>query len=76
MLTWTQLGIHRKPCALLDVEGYFGKLAAFLDHAVDQRFIRAEHRAMLITERNPETLLARLASTRLPEISKWMDRKS
>ncbi|HET9404138.1 MAG TPA: TIGR00730 family Rossman fold protein [Burkholderiales bacterium] len=76
MLTWTQLGIHRKPCALLDVEGYFGKLAAFLDHAVVERFIRAEHRAMLITGRNPETLLDQLASIRLPEISKWMDRKS
>ncbi|MGH6629519.1 MAG: TIGR00730 family Rossman fold protein [Burkholderiales bacterium] len=75
MLTWTQLGIHRKPCALLDVDGYFGKLAAFLDHAVEQRFVKAEHRSMLIAERDPEALLDRLASARLPETSKWMDRK-
>jgi uncharacterized protein (TIGR00730 family) len=75
MLTWVQLGIHRKPCALLDVDGYFAKLAAFLDHAVEQRFVKAEHRAMLITDRDPEALLARLASVRLPAVSKWMDRK-
>jgi len=75
MLTWSQLGIHRKPCALLDVDDYYGKLAAFLDHAVAQRFITPQHRAMLIVERDPEAVLDRLASTPLPEVSKWMDRK-
>lgn len=72
-LTWTQLGIHRKPCALLDVNGYFGQLTAYLDHAVEQRFIRPEHRAMLVSERDPHVLLDRLAGVRLPEVSKWMD---
>ena len=75
MLTWSQLGIHRKPCALLDVDDYYGKLAEFLDHAVAQRFITPQHRAMLIVERDAETVLDRLASTPLPNISKWMDRK-
>ena len=74
MLTWVQLGIHRKPCGLLDVAGYFAGLAAFLDHAVEQRFVKAEHRSMLITERSPEVLLERLASARLPDVSKWIDR--
>ena len=75
MLTWSQLGIHRKPCALLDVDDYYGKLAGFLDHAVAQRFITPQHRAMLIVERDAETALDRLASTPLPDVSKWMDRK-
>ena len=75
MLTWSQLGIHRKPCALLDVDDYYGKLAEFLDHAVARRFITPQHRAMLIVERDPEAVLDRLASTPLPEVSKWMDRK-
>jgi uncharacterized protein (TIGR00730 family) len=75
MLTWTQLGLQRKPCALLDVDGYYAKLAAFLDHAVAQRFIMPQHRAMLIVEREAETVLDRLASTPLPDVSKWMDRK-
>jgi len=75
MLTWSQLGIHRKPCALLDVDDYYGKLAEFLDHAVAQRFITPQHRAMLIVERDAESVLDRLASTPLPDVSKWMDRK-
>ncbi|HSE02207.1 MAG TPA: TIGR00730 family Rossman fold protein [Burkholderiales bacterium] len=75
MLTWTQLGLQRKPCALLDVDDYFAMLASFLDHAVAQRFITPQHRAMLIVERDAETVLDRLASTPLPNVSKWMDRK-
>ena len=75
MLTWTQLGLQRKPCALLDVDGYYGGLAAFLDHAVAQRFITPQHRAMLIVERDAEAVLDRLASAPLPDVSKWMDRK-
>jgi uncharacterized protein (TIGR00730 family) len=75
MLTWSQLGIHRKPCALLDVDDYYGRLASFLDHAVAQRFITPQHRAMLIVERDAEAVIDRLASTPLPEVSKWMDRK-
>lgn len=75
MLTWTQLGLQRKPCALLDVDGYYGGLAAFLDHAVAQRFVTPQHRAMLIVERDAETVLERLASAPLPDVSKWMDRK-
>jgi uncharacterized protein (TIGR00730 family) len=74
MLTWTQLGYHRKPSALLDVNGYFERLAAFLDHAVEQRFMTAAHRAMLIIERDPEAALEQLATTPLPNVSKWMDR--
>jgi uncharacterized protein (TIGR00730 family) len=75
MLTWIQLGYHRKPCALLEVNGYFERLTAFLDHAVEQRFLTAEHRAMLIVERDPEAVLDRLASAKLPDTGKWMDRK-
>jgi uncharacterized protein (TIGR00730 family) len=75
MLTWSQLGIHRKPCALLDVDDYYGRLASFLDHAVTQRFITPQHRAMLIVEVDAEAVIDRLVSTPLPDVSKWMDRK-
>ena len=74
MLTWTQLGYHRKPCALLDVEGYFERLIAFLDHSVEQRFVTAAHRAILIVERDPDAMLDRLAAEPPPKSSKWMDR--
>ena len=75
MLTWNQLGLHRKPSALLDVDGYFDSLVAFLDHAVAQRFITPQHRTMLIVERDPEAVLDRLARAQLPDVSKWMDPK-
>jgi hypothetical protein len=71
--TWAQLGLHSKPCALLDVEGYYSGVARFLDHAVAERFVRMEHREMLIVERSPDALLERLRRFR-PESAtpKWM----
>ncbi len=76
MLTWNQLGFHRKPCGLLDTGSYFRQLMAFLDHAVAERFVTPEHRAMLIVEREAEPLLSRLASELPPVASKWMDARA
>jgi uncharacterized protein (TIGR00730 family) len=73
--TWAQLGMHRKPCALLDVEGYYEGIASFLAHAVDERFLREEHRAMLMVERDPRTLLERLRRFEPDAVApKWIDR--
>jgi uncharacterized protein (TIGR00730 family) len=73
--TWAQLGMHRKPCALLDVEGYYRDLASFLDHSVSERFVRADHRQMLIVERDPRVLLERLrAFEPAAVVPKWIDR--
>jgi uncharacterized protein (TIGR00730 family) len=74
MLTWNQLGFHRKPCGLLDAGNYFEQLMAFLDHAVAERFVTPEHRSMLIVERDSDRLLARLSSEPPPLASKWMNR--
>jgi uncharacterized protein (TIGR00730 family) len=74
--TWAQLGLHRKPCALLDVEGYYDGLAAFLAHAVEERFLREDHRAMLIVEREPQALLERLRRFEPGAVApKWIDRE-
>ena len=62
VLTWTQLRFHRKPCALLNVAGYYDHLMAFLDHAVEQRFLSRETRALLVVDDDPEALLARLSA--------------
>ena len=72
--TWTQLGLHEKPCALLDVDGYYAALHAFLDHAVAERFVRPEHRAMLLVESDPERMLDALSGWRAPIVEKWLDR--
>jgi uncharacterized protein (TIGR00730 family) len=75
VFTWSQLGLHRKPCGLLDVEGYYEELAAFLDHAVRERFLREEHRSTLIVEREPAALLERMTAYRPDAIQpKWIDR--
>jgi uncharacterized protein (TIGR00730 family) len=73
--TWAQLGLHRKPCALLDVEGYYEGIASFLAHAVRERFLREDHRAMLIVEREPRRLLERLRRFEPATVTpKWIDR--
>lgn len=71
--TWAQLGMHQKPCGLLNVAGYYDELAGFLDHTVAESFVRPEHRAMLIVENQPSTLLDRYARYIPPTVSKWID---
>jgi uncharacterized protein (TIGR00730 family) len=72
--TWAQLGIHTKPCGLLNVSGYFDSLLAFLEHAVSEKFILDRHREMVLVEANVETLLERLMAYRAPDVPKWLDR--
>jgi uncharacterized protein (TIGR00730 family) len=72
--TWTQLGLHAKPLGLLDVRSYYAHLAAFLDHAVAERFVTVEHREMLVVERRAEALLEAFERWRAPLLTKWIDR--
>jgi uncharacterized protein (TIGR00730 family) len=74
MLTWSQLGEHDKPSGLLDVDGFYSNLIAFLDHAVEERFLRPEHRAMLIVETSANALLDRFESYAAPKLEKWIGR--
>jgi hypothetical protein len=73
ILTWAQLGLHAKPCGLLNVEGYFNALLALFDHSVRERFVRPEHRAMVLEERDPARLLDRMAAYRAPVREKWIE---
>ncbi|MBK7643206.1 MAG: TIGR00730 family Rossman fold protein [Planctomycetes bacterium] len=59
-ITWTQLGFHPKPCALLDVDGYWGPLAQLFDHALAQGFVDAQARALVLHEHDPARLLDEL----------------
>ena len=71
-VTWTQLGVHRKPCGLLNVGGFYAPLAAFIDQAVTEGFIKPIHRAMIVVDDDPERLLNSLASMELPDVPKWI----
>lgn len=64
--TWVHLGLHAKPCALLDIEGFYSALQQFIDHTEAEGFLRPGVREMLIVERDPDALLARLRAWRAP----------
>ncbi len=74
VFTWTQLGIHGKGCVLLNVCGYYDGLITFLDHAVNERFLRPQHREMMMTADSPQDALAALESFEPPTHGKWLDR--
>jgi uncharacterized protein (TIGR00730 family) len=74
LFTWKQLGLHRKPIGLLDVVGYWQPLVGFLEHAVNERFLRSEYLEDLQVERSPEALLDRLAAHEHRGYDKWLDR--
>ena len=71
--TWGQLGMHDKPCGLLNVAGYFDGLLEFLDRAVDEKFVRDVHRGMVVVESDPADLLARFEAYEPPRVVKWIN---
>lgn len=74
IVTWAQLGLHHKPCGLLNAQGFYDPLLAQIEQAVRQRFIRPEHQAFLVVEPAPEPLLRRLMQVHPPALPKWIDR--
>ncbi|HCY88455.1 MAG TPA: TIGR00730 family Rossman fold protein [Desulfobacteraceae bacterium] len=76
VLTWAQLGFHRKPCALLNAIGYYDNLCAFLNHTVIEGFVNTASRAMLMTESDPRVLLERFENYQAPVVNKWIDKEN
>ena len=74
-LTWAQLGIHRKPCGLLNVEGFFDPLLSFFNHAVRERFVSPDHRSLVVVEEDPERLLDALSRWEPPALERLMGRE-
>lgn len=74
VVTWTQLGIHSKPCGILNVNGFFDPLWALLEAATQQRFLHPDHRDIVIMESDPLALLDRLRSWSPVIVDKWLDR--
>jgi len=75
VLTWAQLGIHTKPCGVLNVDGYYDGLLSFLDHAVAESLVGGIDRSLLIVEEQPAALLEQFAAYQAPPIEKWLDRR-
>jgi uncharacterized protein (TIGR00730 family) len=74
ILTWGQLGLHAKPCGILDVAGYYQPLLALLDRATGEGFLRSEHRSLLWTATDPAALLDTLSGAKPPQLPKWLER--
>ena len=76
VLTWGQLGLHQKPCGLLNVRRFFDGLLAFMDHSIDECFVRRENRSMVLVSGSPDALLELLEQYVPPVVEKWIDRAS
>jgi len=72
IFTWSMLGLHAKPMGVLNVNGYYDALTALFDKAVDEGFLRPEHRAALHTEESPEALLEHFDGWRPSTLGKWL----
>jgi len=72
VLTWLQLGIHRKPCAILNVAGYYNGLLSLADHALAEGFLRPAHHKMVIVADHPQAALSQLTSASIPSEVKWV----
>jgi uncharacterized protein (TIGR00730 family) len=74
VVTWTQLGLHAKPCGILNVLEYYSPLLAMFDRAVEERFIKPENRALVLARSSPGELLEALQNWRPMRVEKWLDR--
>jgi len=74
-LTWSQLGLQKKACSFLNVEGYYDALLSLADRAAEDGFIRPEHRQLLLVDDDPARLLDRLTNYEVPYVPKWVDRE-
>ncbi len=70
VLTWAQLGIHKKPCGFLNVSGYYDKAIEFIDHAVEEQFIGPASRSLILADESPEMLLKKFREYRPPIVDK------
>jgi len=74
ILTWNQLGIVHKPVGLLNIDGFFDPLIRLLDHAVEEKFLRPEHRGILLIDHSPESLYEKLDAFQPVTAEKWIER--
>jgi len=74
MLTWAQLGIHRKPVALLNIDGFYNAFIDFLDGTVREGFLRGANRSLLVVGTEPESLLDELSAYEPPVTDRWISR--
>ena len=73
VLTWTQLGFHHKPCAFLNIAGFYDSLLQFLQSTVEQRFLRQDYLDSILVDNEPTSLLENLLVHKPEYQDKWID---
>lgn len=73
IFTWAQLGLHGKPCGLLNISGFYDRLIEHFDHAESQGFLWPEHREIILNASSPDALLARFEAYEAPKVKQWID---
>jgi uncharacterized protein (TIGR00730 family) len=76
VLTWSQLGLHLKPCGIVNVLDYYTPLLAMLDHAVEQNFLKPQNRALVLARKSAAELLDAFEEWRPVHVEKWLDRST
>ena len=76
VLTWSQLGLHLKPCGVINVLDYYTPLLTMLDHAVEQRFLKRQNRALVLSRNTPKELLKAFEEWKPVHVDKWLDRST
>lgn len=74
IFVWAQLGVHAKPCGVLNINGFYDPLLSFLEHMASEQFLSAGHLAQLQVDSDPERLLASLLAFRPTAQGKWIER--
>lgn len=74
VVTWTQLGVHAKPCGLLNTEGFYDGLLGFLAHALNEQFLRPTHFEIVVSADEPVTLIERVVAWQPPVVAKWIEK--
>ena len=72
-MTWTQLGVHAKPCGLLNVDGYYDGLLTFFEHATREEFLKPTHRQIVVAHADPAALVDRIVAWEPPAVTRWID---
>ncbi|MDB5036492.1 MAG: family Rossman fold protein [Bacteriovoracaceae bacterium] len=75
VLTWAQLGLHKKPCGFLNIKGYYNSLIAQFDHCVNEGLMQAEVREMILVDTSPLSLLEKFRNYQPPSVEKWIGKK-
>lgn len=76
VLTWSQLGLHIKPCGVINVLEYYSPLLRMLDHAVEEGFLKSQNRSLVLARNTPSEMLEALKEWRPVQVEKWLDRST